>query len=207
MRSVNSFFKDQRLHQVVRCNNQLVEFFFNHQVGTSWNKENSINFCVPFVPCLGFLVDCKIPKFKTVSWFNCTQYLVEHDVHIGPCWVPPFASPVWQLHKRELLFLLSHRGGAISRDTWSWDGSSRGNLEQGIRTQVFQSSFNTFYNKRMSLSPWSLTVSSVSLSLWEAWWLRSRTLVPDELKSQPSYLLASWLRQVTQFLNALKLSF
>lgn len=89
----------------------LIFFFFNHQVGTSWNKENSINFCVPFVPCLGFLVDCKIPKFKTVSWFNCTQYLVEHDVHIGPCWVPPFASPVWQLHKRELLFLLSHLGG------------------------------------------------------------------------------------------------
>lgn len=40
-------------------------FFFYHQVGTTCKKENSINSSVPFVPCLGFLVDCEIPKFKT----------------------------------------------------------------------------------------------------------------------------------------------
>lgn len=94
IRLVNSFCKDQKSHQVVRENNQLVDFFFSRWVGTSWNKENSINFCVSFVPCLGFLVDCEIPKFKTVSWFNCTRYLVEHDVHIGPWCVPPFTSRV-----------------------------------------------------------------------------------------------------------------
>lgn len=72
-------------------------FFFNHRVGTSWNKENSINFCVPFVPCLGFLADCEIRTFRTVSGFGCAQYLVEHDVHTGPWCVPLLTSQVWRM--------------------------------------------------------------------------------------------------------------
>lgn len=63
---IHSFLKDQKWHQVVRRNSQLGDFFFfYHQVGTTCKKENSINSSAPFVPCLGFLVDCEIPKFKT----------------------------------------------------------------------------------------------------------------------------------------------
>lgn len=134
-------------------------FFTNHQVGTSWNKENSINFCVPFVPCLGFLADCKIPKVKTVSWFNCTQYLLEHDVHTqrplvsATFHIPSMAAP----QKRTAVFAQSFgrtgSSSAISRDIGSLDGTSRGNLDQDVRTQVFSSSCNILDNKSASLRP------------------------------------------------------
>lgn len=126
----------------------LIFYFFNHRVGTSWNKENSINFCVPLVPCLGFLLDCEIPKFKTVFWFNCTQYLVEHEVHIGS---GAFHSshPKDGNSMKEIFFSVpclprrTGSSGATSRDIQSLDGVSRGNLDKDVGTRGSSSSSNT----------------------------------------------------------------
>lgn len=76
--------------------------------------------------------------FCTVSWFDCTQYLVEHDVHTGPWCVPLLTSQTWWLHKRRLLSVPSHLGGQALQvpfpEIQSLDDTSGGELEQVVRT-------------------------------------------------------------------------